>query len=855
MSIVSDEPSDRTSGGYHHANSASGQASGFGICKCPTPSFPRSVWHGTDANLCVDDDFGSQQKKAHAMKGLIQADVLTERRARSMHKDQEDQSVEEFLKSDVARNVSWTTHSEFGLLSRVEQAVSLKWLSLHSDSWKRIGQCVDHLIDDVARATQRSNGDSLQKDIEVQCGPRYKDWLHRPLAQQRVAVVAEHRQRWQDKEGAMFRERLEEAYNKLVEDYKLRWENGECYNYHKFLKAQLVDIVRAELSEELRPAVMAELRDNLTPYAQWEDRKDSTSEITRYQNALQFAKSVGVRLRAQNKDGYESADPEQDGHEQTPSLQHVIKASERLTLVLEHGSPEGSESSRDTGTSAYSKGLFGTFPLNPLNFSQHIHHPQQTQSQSSYIPNATSELSSAVRNHGIVGHSIVPPRVQVLKHNAIATEPTVAPSTHFHQPVSVSGAGQSSNTLAADHEAMPPPPRPTGPRLHRHLQPARYDRTSVRTMTEITVTQTLYGADQTLTKPMLPEVYNRIMASTCTHKQMYRDQNELVSGQIGGSRSPTSASWICNEAIEDGFGRSVPADLAPNTDNIRNHIQGQDQCMIVQTMSPGLQTISGLSQNKMKERCRLEDNETDDLDMGSSKSDFQAEAAKAKTKRARLDVAQCGDRTSQNGGPTPYTINRVAAKEGAVMKLKAKLAAKDPVVRTSGRTATVTRAAAAVMNSSTASAPAAGAMIPSVWSPFQASCSGQSKRGRDFSELGQGMDEPRASWPPAKRVRHNPREDSAGAAANPHVAALVSIITGGLSSVAATDTAKEEKLTADKSQTKSEAVRATTREKAEVLFPLPICEKGSAILGSPFDPNTALKRSEDCTEWESGSDD
>ncbi|KAL8764953.1 MAG: hypothetical protein Q9209_007800 [Squamulea sp. 1 TL-2023] len=791
------------------------------------------------------------------MKGFSQADASPKRRTRSIRKNQEDESVEEFLKSDVARTVPCTTHNKFGLLSHLEQTVGIKGSSLPSDSRRRVGQCVDHLIDEVTRATRNVDGDRLQTEIEAQWGPRCKDWLHRQLAQQREAVVAEHWQRWQDKEGATFRKRLDEAYNNLVEDYKLRWENGESYNYHKFLKAQLREKVEAELREELRPAVMAELRDNLTPYAQWEDLKDTSSEIRRYQNTLQFAQSVDARLRAQNRDRNESADSEQDGQERNPSLQRVIKASERLNWGLEHGSPEGSESREDTRTSAYSKGLFGIFPLKSPDSSQHIHHPQQIQSQSSYIPDAISERTGAVRDHGIVGLPIVPPRVQALKHDAIATESTPAPSAHSHQPVPASGAGQSSSTLAADREAMPPPSRAAGPKLPRHLQAARYDRTSLQPMTEVTVSQPLYGADKILTESMLPEVCNRTMSSTCAHQQAYRDQHDFFSAQIGESRSSIGASWICNEAIEDGCGRPGPADQAANTENIHDHTQGQNQGTVVQTKSPALQAtraVSGLSQKNEKKRRRLEDDEIDNVDIGSSTNDSKDEAAKAENKRACLDLAQRRDLARQNEEPIPYTYNRAAALKAAAEKLKARSETMDLLTRTSGETTTVTRAAA-VIDSSTASSPTAGAMIPSDQSPFQASCSRRMKGNYDPSESEQEIDEPRASPSPATRVRHTPMEDSTGAAANPYVAALLSTIASRLSSVAPTDTAEDEESTADQSRIRGEAAQAISREKAEASPQRSIGEEDPAVLGSPFNPYSDLKRSEHRTEWDSDSDD
>ena len=415
--------------------------------------------------------------------------------------------------SEASHNVPQSTRSGLSLLPSLEQAVDPDRASLSSDPRRHIHQGVDQLIDEVTRATRKAYNDKIQAEIQAQWGPRCKDWLNWQLLRQRDEVAAEHlaqdRQRWEATEGVKLHDqlakRLDEAYQqmkqKLEDDYKLlykrQWENGDRHKYFNYLKAKLEGEVKAELREELKPTVVAELQATHMPYQnvpsslylslQIQARRDILGQIIEYQNISQFAQNIGSRLTPQSTKSNEStdlkdesADSEDDGRG-PDFLVQANEASKRLNSVLEHGQPKGSASRQPIGTSAYPGCLFGIFPLGTGNISQYTHHPQQI--QSGYIQKPTVGPYGAAKNHGIVGQSTLPGQVQALKHGAIAAQSAMAIPTQIHQPIL---ASQPFNATEARRGTMPPPPRPIRPEFSQHPQPAHLDPTNLRTMTQHT---------------------------------------------------------------------------------------------------------------------------------------------------------------------------------------------------------------------------------------------------------------------------------------------------------------------------------------------------------------------------------
>lgn len=764
--------------------------------------------HETDAGLYVDsDDVNSHQQEVDTTKGSNQADIPPGARPRTTHRNQQELSVEEFLSNDALHDEAKRTRSRLGLGSSQAANVDLDWSSLKSGLRSCIDKSVDPLLDEMIRTTRRACKDSLQKEIEAQWGLRCKDWLTRQLAQQRDQVAAEYLKQitrdWIDTEGAKLHtrccERLGKEFDKLKEkqeeEYKLsyreHWDNEERPKYHKLLKTQLAAEVKAELREELEPTVLTELRTYHLPPLQREARRDNSDGISQYHNTSHFAHSLGPRLRAQNSKRDENADRDHDCRAQD-SLGQVVGASDRLNSVLDHGLPVDSEGKRDSEAGAYQGGLFGIFPLDAHDPDQHTYHPRPI--QPGYVQNAIAGPSSTVRDHGIVGQPMLPRRIQSLENNAIAPQSAAAPATQFHQPTATSGTGEAFNTRGAEYGTMPPPPRPAGPRLPRHLQPARTDPTNLRIMTGSMSPLPSDRAEETSAMPMLMEAHSPVMASSSAPEQTSKTQSEVVNTQAGESGNPTSDPLICDKANEVRGGEPGPAVPAAstNTTNVAKiHTHGQEQDTTIQTRTPEITSVP--SPQKGKKRALPEVDEAEDSGARVSENKRRDEAAKPKVKRTRLNPAQ------QTEGPGTRT--RAAAKKAAAEKLELNPKKSNPAASASTNTTIDTGAPAAVIDSAAASAlvsahapaSASRATIPSTQLPSQTSRSGPLKRSRDPQEAEEEKEEKdkaRISPPPAKRARHALTEPTARVLADPNIATVLPNTVSGPSANVATNTEK-----------------------------------------------------------------
>lgn len=755
--------------------------------------------------------------------------------------------------------------------------VDLDWASLKSDIRRQIDKDADYLLEKVIRTFRKAYEDRLIREIEAQWGQRCKDWLNQQLAQQRAEVATERLnqdfQHWVDTEGARLRKRycdnLDEAYHTRTEkekeehklSYKKHWDKEERHKYRTFLRTQLAAEVKAELKEELKPTVTAELRASHLPALQEEARWDIDRENSQYKHTSQFAQSVvGPRLRAQNSKRDENADRDQDCRAQN-SLGQTVGASNRLNSVLDHGPPIDSESRQNSQAGAYQGGLFGIFPLGTYDPYEHTYQPQPV--QPSYVQNATAASSNAVKTHGIVGQPIIPRRVQALKDNATVTTSAIAPSTQSHQPTPASGTVQPFNSRAAGSGTMQPPPRPTGERLPRHLQPARIDQMNLRVITESTSPLPSYRAGETSAMPMLMEAHNPVMAPSSAPEQTSKTQSEVVNTQAGESHEPTSESLICDKANEVGCGGpgpAVPAASTNNTDVANIHTHGQEQDTTIQTRTTEITGVP--SPQKGKKRALPEADEAEDAGARVSESKTRDEAAKPKVKRTRLNPAQ------QIEGPGTRT--RAAARKAAAEKLEPNPKKRNPAASASTNTTIDTGTPAGVMDSAAASAlvpahapahapaSASRATIPSTQLPSQTSRSGPLKRSRDPQEAEEEKEEKdkaRMSPPPAKRARHALTEPTAGVLADPNIATVLPNNVSGPSANVATNTEKQEKPVAGRSKAKGKAPRATGNTNATVSPPPPANEQAPAALANAFVPYAGPRRRGARNEWDTDSDD
>ncbi|KAL8699550.1 MAG: hypothetical protein Q9224_001359, partial [Gallowayella concinna] len=466
--------------------------------------------------------------------------------------NQEDISVEDFLKSDVSYAVPWTTARKSQLLPREEEAAGLDRAPLKRHHGKLINEGVNDLMDGVIRATRRAHERKIQEEIEAEWVPRCKAWLRQQRAQLKEEVAAEHRvqnrQHWLDTEGAKFRDDFLRLLDKVYIQQKAKWEaafeqewnDGARYKYHMYLRSGLKDVVKQELRKELRPVILEELRAKNLPSTRLDAQRDNVGDIRHYQQISHFAQDTGSNIRAR-------------------------EASERLNSAVDSGLPNGPENRPGTGTSAYNKGLFNMFPLDAPSYGPLIHHPQPIQSAST--SNVHGVPSRAVRNHGIVGEPIIPRRVHALQKESIATQSSVASRYHPSQPLPVVPAlstGHPPSMLAAETGRMLPPPRPAGSGAVSQLQPSHIHPMMAEALRPVSSME----KNKTPAGPTLLDAHKASMVLQDAHEEADRDRSRRVNVETGERRDPPVESSVSNEAKKDGIGRSGHAELGPNTANL-----------------------------------------------------------------------------------------------------------------------------------------------------------------------------------------------------------------------------------------------------------------------------------------------
>ncbi|KAL8802617.1 MAG: hypothetical protein Q9182_003708 [Xanthomendoza sp. 2 TL-2023] len=473
--------------------------------------------------------------------------------------NQEDVSVENFLRSQVSDAVPWSTGLKSHLLPCEEKAAGLDRASLKSHFQTLLDQGMDDFIDAMIRAIHRAHEDKIQKAIEAEWAPRLKAWLRQQLAQFR----AENRQHWRDTEGEQYREefleQLEEARNKQEAkqqaDLEQEWKDGKRYQYHKQLKSQLALEVKRELREELTPIVTKELQTKFLSAPRPEAQRDIVGDIEHYQRTLGFSQYVGSRIRAESSE--EQIDSERD------PMGRVREASERLNSTVESGRPDHPENRRSIDTDAYIKGLFNIFPLDAPSHGPHIHHPQPIQSAT--ISNGQQVPPRAVRNHGIVGEPIIPRRIHALQDESTATQPSVAARYNSNQRVPGLDTGRPSSMLAPERGKMLPPPRPAGPKPASQLHPLQINRMRV----ESTRPESLMEGGEASKVQTLLEAHNSSMAMQHAHEQADNDRSKRDKIGTGERRDSLNKSLVPNGANKDGG--IGPAELGQNTANLDAH--------------------------------------------------------------------------------------------------------------------------------------------------------------------------------------------------------------------------------------------------------------------------------------------